>query len=341
MAKRSHPRRGSMAFSPRKRSARHFGHVKSWPETDASEVRVQGFAGWKAGMTHVMARDMNPRSNSAGQEIRIPVTVVEVPKMRVLGVRGYKMTPYGKQAAGEAWIDAEQITETFPQLSKRIGKNHHKEHDVEKHFNALSDQDLCEIRVIAATQPHSITGTPSKTPEVMELGLDGGDSAAKIEFAKELLGHELSVSDVFEEGVYVDAVGVTKGYGWQGVIKRFGGKLQSHKNSKKRRQHGNMGDFGTGYVRKTIRQGGQTGYHQRTEYNKRILSIASAEDKSITPAGGFLKYGEVNSEYVLVKGSLPGPAKRLVRFRDATRGSDKPAHPLEITYVSTASKQGA
>ena len=48
MAKRSHPRRGSMAFSPRKRSARHFGHVKSWPETDASEVRVQGFAGWKA-----------------------------------------------------------------------------------------------------------------------------------------------------------------------------------------------------------------------------------------------------------------------------------------------------
>jgi large subunit ribosomal protein L3 len=288
-----------------------------------------------------MARDMNPQSNSAGQEVRIPVTVVEVPKMRVLGVRGYKMTPYGKQAAGEAWIDAEDITESFPQLSKRVGKNHHKEHDVEKNFNALSDADLCEIRLIAATQPHSITGTPSKTPEVMELGIDGGDNSAKIEFAKELLGQELSISDVFEEGVYVDAVGVTKGYGWQGVIRRFGGKLQSHKNSKKRRQHGNMGDFGTGYVRKTIRQGGQTGYHQRTEYNKRILSIASAEDKSITPSGGFLRYGEVNSDYVLVKGSLPGPAKRLVRFRDATRGSDKPSHPYEITYVSTSSKQGA
>ena len=55
-----------------------------------------------------------------------------------------------------------------------------------------------------------------------------------------------------------------------GCYPKFGGKLQSHKNSKKRRQHGNMGDFGTGYVRKTIRQGGQTGYHQRTEYNKRI-----------------------------------------------------------------------
>jgi large subunit ribosomal protein L3 len=174
----------------------------------------------------------------------------------------------------------------------------------------------------------------------MELGLDGGDFGSQLEWAKEHLGQELSVSDVFVEGAFVDAIGVTKGYGWQGVIKRFGGKLQSHKNSKKRRQHGNMGDFGTGYVRKTIRQGGQTGYHQRTEYNKRILSIASAEDKSITPAGGFLHYGEVNSQYLLIKGSLPGPAKRLVTFRDATRGSLKVDAPFEITYVSTASKQG-
>ena len=47
-----------------------------------------------------------------------------------------------------------------------------------------------------------------------------------------------------------DIVAITKGYGWQGVIKRFGGKLQSHKNSKKRRQHGNMGAFGDGYVRR-------------------------------------------------------------------------------------------
>ncbi len=341
MAKRSHPRRGSMAFSPRKRSARHFGHVKSWPETDASEVRVQGFAGWKAGMTHVMARDLNPKSTSAGQEIRIPVTVVEVPKMRVLGVRGYKMTPYGKQAVGEAWVSAEQIEEAFPQLFQRkLHKNSLKNHSTDKHIEALKAEDLVEVRAIVATQPHSITGTPSKTPEVMELGLVGGDSEAKLDWAKEKMGEELSISDVFEEGVYVDAVGVTKGYGWQGVIRRFGGKLQSHKNSKKRRQHGNMGDFGTGYVRKTIRQGGQTGYHQRTEYNKRILSIASAEDKAITPAGGFLHYGEVNSEYVLIKGSIPGPSKRLVRFRDATRADNKAAHPYEITYVSTASKQG-
>ena len=84
-------------------------------------------------MTHVMARDLNPRSNSAGQEIRIPVTVVEVPKMRVLGVRGYKMTPYGKQAAGEAWVDSEQISEAFPQLIRRMHNNAMKVQDSDKH----------------------------------------------------------------------------------------------------------------------------------------------------------------------------------------------------------------
>jgi len=290
-------------------------------------------------MTHILSRDLNPRSPSAGQEVRVPVTVVECPKMRILGVRGYQMTPYGKQAIGEAWADAKQIVEAFSELFKRLPER--KEHDAEKHFENLESADLCEVRLIVATQPGNVSGVPTKVPDVMEMGLDGGSISDQLNYAKEKLGEEYSFADTFEEGGLTDIVAVTKGYGWQGVIRRFGGKLQSHKNSKKRRQHGNMGDFGTGYVRKTIRQGGQTGYHQRTEYNKRVLRIASPEDHAITPAGGFLHYGEVNSDYILVKGSVPGPAKRLIRFRDATRGSDKTLHDYEITYVSTASKQGA
>jgi large subunit ribosomal protein L3 len=290
-------------------------------------------------MTHILSRDLNPRSPSAGQEVRVPVTVVECPKMRILGVRGYQMTPYGKQAVGEAWADADKIAEAFSELFKRLPER--KEHDAEKHFANLESADLCEVRLIVATQPGEVSGIPTKVPDVMEMGLDGGSMSEQLNFAKEKLGEEYSFADSFEEGGLTDIVAVTKGYGWQGVIRRFGGKLQSHKNSKKRRQHGNMGDFGTGYVRKTIRQGGQTGYHQRTEYNKRVLRIASPEDHAITPAGGFLHYGEVNSDYILVKGSVPGPAKRLIRFRDATRGSDKTLHDYEITYVSTASKQGA
>ena len=339
MAKRNHPRRGSMAFGPRKRAGRHFGHVNAWPETDAGEPRVQGFAGWKAGMTHVLARDMNPRSTTAGQEIRVPVTVVEVPRMRILGVRGYTMTPYGKNATGEAWLSSESLADAFPEVFKRISNR--KNHDADAHFEQLEKADLCEVRLIVATQPVGVTGIPTKTPEVMEMGLTGGSPSELLAFAKEQLGEEYSFADTFEEGAMTDIVAVTKGYGWQGVIRRFGGKLQSHKNSKKSRQHGNMGDFGTGYVRNTIRQGGQTGYHQRTEFNKRVMRIANPDDLSITPAGGFLHYGEVKSDYVLIKGSVPGPAKRLIRFRDPVRTNGKEVFPLEITYVSTASKQGA
>jgi large subunit ribosomal protein L3 len=41
-----------------------------------------------------------------------------------------------------------------------------------------------------------------------------------------------------------------------------------------------------------------------------------------------------------VKGSVPGPNKRLVRFRPAVRPADQPRLDPEIRYVSTASNQG-
>ncbi|MCH2645109.1 MAG: 50S ribosomal protein L3, partial [Candidatus Poseidoniaceae archaeon] len=66
---------------------------------------------------------------------------------------------------------------------------------------------------------------------------------------------------------------------------------------------------------------------------------ANPEEHSITPSGGFLHYGEVNSDYILIKGSVPGPAKRLIRFRDAMRSNEEPQRYV-ITYVSTRSKQG-
>ena len=348
MANTTHrPKKGSMGFGPRKRANRPFGRVKSWPDSDADEVRVQGFAGWKAGMTHVLMRDLNPGSPSAGAEVRKAVTVVEVPPMRVLAVRGYRMTPYGKQTAGEVWADAEMLADAIPNL---MGKNDNsatrprriperKEHDSETHLNKLRESNLNEVRLIVASQPDKISAVGSKTPEIMEMGLTGGDNAAQLEWASEKLGEELTIEDVFTSGSDIDVIGVTKGYGNQGVVRRFGVKLLSHKNSKRRRQIGNMGDFGTGYVRKTIRQAGQTGYHQRTEYNKRILRIAGEEESQITPAGGFLHYGEIKNHYMIIQGSLPGPAKRLIRFRDAAR-QRREQHPVDITYVSTASKQG-
>jgi large subunit ribosomal protein L3 len=70
------------------------------------------------------------------------------------------------------------------------------------------------------------------------------------------------------------------------------------------------------------------------------MRISNPEDNEITPDGGFLHYGEVNNNYILMRGSIPGPAKRLIRFRDAVRAQGKDEYPIDITYVSTSSKQG-
>ena len=82
------------------------------------------------------------------------------------------------------------------------------------------------------------------------------------------------------------------------------------------------------------------GYHQRTEFNKRILKIGE-NGEEITPAGGFPHYGVIRNNYILIHGSIPGPTKRLICLREAIRYRrgikvEKP----ELTYISTSSKQG-
>ena len=120
MADKHRPRRGSMGFSPRKRANRPYGTITAWPSTESDTIRVQGFAGWKAGMTHVLLRNLNPSSTSAGQEVRKAVTVVETPPMKVLGVRGYIMDPYGLRTAGEVWCEPDDLPDGLtPSTRKR------------------------------------------------------------------------------------------------------------------------------------------------------------------------------------------------------------------------------
>nr|ACF09547.1 ribosomal protein L3 [uncultured marine group II euryarchaeote KM3-85-F5] len=349
-----------MGYSPRKRAVRQFPRISSWPESDASEVRVQGFAGWKAGMTHILLRDTNPPlylSQAGSQEGGH--SRFEASRMSVrLGSGSSRLARYGLQTAGEVWTD---ISQGGPEnLVPRFANQTRGERDIEEgrkpakrggripsrsngsqeaSIESLRGQDLSEVRLIVSTQPNMVGSIPSKTPEIMEVDLVGGDTEAKLDWAMERLGGQIGLDDVYQAGQEVDVVGVTKGKGWQGSIKRFGLKLLTHKNSKRRRQGGNMGDFGTGYVRKTIRQAGQVGYHKRTELNKRILRISNPDESEITPAGGFLNYGEVRNPYMIVQGSLPGPAKRLLRFRDPIRPRKKDGE-VEVTYVSTSSKQG-
>src|SRR6059036_1647905 len=124
MPKEHRPRHGSMGFSPRKRSESPIPHFSSWPDVDGGTPRLQGFAGYKAGMTHAFVVDYRPTSTTSGQEVQVPVTVIETPPMRVAAVRAYRQGSGGLQVAGEAWaknLDPE-LRRVFP-----IPKDHDPE----------------------------------------------------------------------------------------------------------------------------------------------------------------------------------------------------------------------
>lgn len=333
MAKTHNPRRGSMGFYPRKRARSQVPHVRSWPQADG-EPRLQGFAGYKAGMTHAMIVDYRPHSTTSGQEVMMPVTVLETPPMMIVAVRAYESTPYGKRTLTEVW--AEKLPE---RLGNRLPLP--KKQDLEAKWKLMDQTEVVEVRVLAITKPQDVTGTSSKTPEIMEINVAGSDAKAQIEYAKGILGKELTVEDVMKNGQMMDAIGITKGYGFESRVVRFGTNLLSHKNSKHRRMIGTQGSWNPHWVQSTVPNDGQRGYHHRTEYNKRVLKIGE-DGAEITPEGGFPHYGVVRNSYIMVHGSLPGPAKRLIRIRDATRyRKGVQVQEAEIRYVSTRSKQGS
>ncbi len=332
MSQRRRPKRGSRAFGPRKRAKSQTPRLDSWPEISGAP-KIQGFAGYKAGMTHAFIVDKRAKSTTSGMELQTPVTVVEVPPMKIAAVRFYENTIIGLKTAGEVWA---QDVDTL--LSKRLNvpKNH-----TEASFERYEGIDVEDVRVIAYTQPKLVSGVPKKVPDMMELRIGGGTIPERIAYAKGILGKEVTINDFAAEGAFVDVIAVTKGKGFQGVTKRWGVKLLSHRNSKHRRGIGNLGPKRPGYVRSTVPQAGQMGYHQRTECNKKIVKVGE-DGAEINPKGGFLNYGEVRNTYVLIHGSVPGPTKRLIRFRDGTRVPKKADNSApEVTYVSTESKQGA
>ena len=330
MSKRHHPRRGSMGYSPRKRSKTETPRIKSWPE-GRDKPKIQGFLGYKAGMTHAFVIDYRPTSTTSGREVMMPVSVIEAPPIKIAAIRAYKKTMHGLQAKGEIWADKLDL-----ELTKKISL--HKK-DRKKNWDFIKESD--EIRVILYTQPKLVTSIPKKTPEIREMRISGGSMEDQVKYAKDILGKEIKINETISEGDMLDIIAVTKGKGFQGVVKRWGVKLLTHKNSKHRRMIGTAGSWHPNWVQATVPQAGQIGYHQRTEYNKRVLKIGE-NGEEITPTGGFPHYGIVKNSYILLHGSIPGPAKRLVSMRDAIRYQrgvkvEKP----EVSYISTTSKQGA
>jgi large subunit ribosomal protein L3 len=335
MTRHHQPRKGSIAFSPRKRAAKETPRISSWPEV--KEPVLLGFPGYKVGMTHVTMLDNTKNSPTEGMEISTPVTILETPPAVVMGIRAYRKDTRGLKTMTD--IMASELEED---LKRKITIP--KENDVEARINELKENldEVADIRVLIHTKPR-MASIPKKKPDIMECGIGGSSVEEKLEYAINVLGNEINPADAFSDGEHVDTIAITKGKGFQGPVKRFGIRIQYGKaaRSSKGRHVGSIGPWSPSRTMWTVAMAGQMGYHKRTEYNKKILKIGDAsEANTINPDGGFIKYGLVKNGYVMLKGSVPGPSKRLVMLRKAVRPHGKHNDPPEISYISTASKQG-
>ncbi|UCH56757.1 MAG: 50S ribosomal protein L3 [Candidatus Bathyarchaeota archaeon] len=320
------PKRGSKAFSPRKRAKSINGKVNFWPEA-SGEPHLLGFTGFKAGMTHVFVIEDRGRSPDFGNEVKSAATVIDTPPMMVVGLRGYEKTFDGLFPLTEAWL------KDIPIDLYRRAKTHGGD-GPEPALKKLEEQvdRVVQVRVLAATQPR-LAEVEKKKPDLVEIAVGGGSIKEQLDYAKELLGKTVSISDIFNAGESIDVIGVTKGKGFQGPVKRWGIRILQHKSRKTRRGVASIGPWKPRRVMPGVPRAGQMGFHNRTEYNKRVLLMGSDGDR-VTPKGGFKNYGEVRGDYLLLKGSVMGPPKRLIKLRKAARKSRYPLEPPQVTYLN-------
>jgi large subunit ribosomal protein L3 len=190
-------------------------------------------------------------------------------------------------------------------------------------------KDISKVSLVCHTNSNF-----KKKPEVFEIGL-GGNFQEQMNYAKEIIGKDIKVSDTVKEGDLVDVIAVTTGQGFQGPMRRFGVKGHPRRAQQMERHVGSLGQNVPGKVRWNVPQGGQLGFQTRTEFNKKILKIMDG----FKMKGGLINYGDVAGDCVLIEGSVPGPKKRLIRLRVPVR--PKKTFPEEVNYISTESKQGA
>jgi len=331
MAKGHKPVAGSRAFWPKKRAKRIYSGFRFHGLQTGEQTKPLVFAGYKAGMTQVSFIDNRKGSVTQGQTIVSSVTVVDAPALIVAGIKIYKKTLYGLKNTETVLSD--KLSKDLARKTKtpKDTKTKEKMDEIEKVLDEIYD-----IRLLVHTKPRE-SGIGKKKPELFEVDI-AGNIRQKWDYAKQKLGAEIKANDVFKDGDWIDTKAVTKGKGYQGPVKRFGVKIRTRKDKGKRRHIGNLGARNVARVLPgKLAMPGQLGFQTRTEYNKRILKIGSG---GLTPKGGWLNYGTVPGDYVLIHGSVPGPKKRLIMLRKGVRAPENKKEAVEIKEIVLDSQQG-
>jgi len=315
-------------------------------------------------MTHIVRGVDRPGALMHKREVVDAVSIVETPPMVAVGIVGYVETPSGLRTL--TTVFAEHLSDEF---KRRCYKNWYKSKkkayskyskkyedgakDIDHELNRI--KKFCTVvRVIAHTQVSKLN-LRIKKAHIMEIQVNGGaDAAAKVDFAKGLFEKEITVDSVFAKDENIDVLGVTKGHGFEGVTTRWGVSRLPRKTHRGLRKVACIGSWHPARVSTTVARAGQNGYFHRTELNKKVYRIGKKEDtascktpsdlteKGITPMGGFPHYGEVNEDWIMLKGAIVGVKKRPLIMRKSmmNHSSRKHLEAIDIKFIDTSSKLG-
>lgn len=290
-------RSGSLQFYPRVRAKKVIPSV-NWKPVSKNGVGFMGFIGYKVGMVSVVAKDLTENSMTKNKKIVVPATILECPIMKIYSIRFYK----NGKVAKDVIVSNDKTLRKSVKIPKKVGQ--------------LGDVEFDDVRVIMFSNVKDTCVDKNKA-NLIEVAVSGSNEE-KLSFIKENIGKEISVSGVFADGL-VDVRGVTKGYGTMGPVKRFGIALKASKSEKGRRRPGSLAPWHPSRVTFRAPQAGQTGYHSRISYNHLILEVGKISEKNINKNGGFEHYGIIKTDYIILRGSIPGPKKRGIVLTDAIR----------------------
>merc|ERR1712113_1166994 len=211
------------------------------------------------------------------------------------------------------------------------------------------------IRAICHTQVSKVK-IGQKKAHIKEIQVNGGDVAKKVDFVTGLFEQEVKVADVFGQDEMIDVIGATRGHGYNGVVTRWGCTRLPRKSHRGLRKVACIGTWHPARVQFQVPRAGQDGYHHRTEINKKIYRIGQNEkenknsamteadltEKGITPMGGFAHFGEVTQDWVMLRGGVMGPRKRIITMRKSLlpQVSRRATEKIDLKFIDTSSKMG-
>ncbi len=170
-----------------------------------------------------------------------------------------------------------------------------------------------------------------KSSNKAKIGHTNKANTAPKRFLRELRGVNVSdytlgqviTADLFKEGEIVDVSGVSKGKGFQGVIKRYNQTRgpMGH-GSQYHRGVGSLGTLLPMHVLKGKKLPGHMGNVKTTIQNLEIVAV------------------DLENNVILIKGNVPGPKKSLVIVKSAVKAGEKESEPLElISYEEETSNK--